>query len=393
MKYCNLCGAGNKDDSIFCDSCGGLIDGNNHQYENTQTQYTQAVPTQTTTQYSPTQVYQNTPQYEYGSENQQYGSDYAYQAGAVPQQDYSQAFEVQDYDAMLKKSRIKKIKIASCIFAALVVLLGGAYVLIDNLVYSPTAVVKKYMNMISAGHYTSSTSEYEKSIGLSGFQTNGSYGLLYDNYAKESKTSGFVINYTSQYKCIAGLSKSVDEARDFGPRGLNVNTDTCYKVNVTYEVNGKKVNKNLLLRPSGTDFLIFKKYVIDIGSLADEIKVNNVSSIGNIKVNGENFTITNCSLYDDSCTLYVYSGIYHFTISDKNGDDHTYTVDTSEQSQSEVGSDLPNPFDDYSSDDDDSSSDDYDYSSDDDSSSSDDDSSSDDSSDNSSDSYSDDDND
>lgn len=299
MVYCNSCGVDNGDNASFCKACGAYLAESSLQSNQSGPQLYSAnnASLQQT-------CYPGNQQYFYSSEN------------------YVNPQESAVKDKKLKTRR--KAVIASIIFLILVVGAIVTYFTLQNLVYSPEATVKNYLNLVSQGKYTQAMSEYTDA-GHRGFTyVNPHESLFTDKFAGDanSRISNSKVLSSTPYECIAG--------KYYKYVNIGKAKSTCYKVKVNYNVGDKNVNRTLYLRYDSTQLFMFKKYKIDSIGTSTSISVKVPSNKQKIKINGKEVELYGC---DDNGTsafdvIFVLPGIYKVTAYDKYGKPKDFVINT-----------------------------------------------------------------
>lgn len=300
MVYCNSCGASNDDNASFCNLCGAtLTECSLH------TGQSEPQPYNANNVSLQQAYYPRNQQYFYSSEN------------------YVNPQESAVKDKKLKTRR--KTVIASIIFLILVVGAIVTYFTLQNLVYSPEATVKNYLNLVSQGKYTQATSEYTDASPRGFTYVNPHESLFTDKFAGDanSRISNAKVLSSTPYECIAGkYYKYVNMGK--------AKKSTCYKVKVNYNVGDKNVNRTLYLRYDSTQLFMFKKYKIDSIGTATSISVKVPSNKQKIKINGKEVELYGC--YDNGTSafdvIFALPGIYKITAYDKYGTSKDFVINT-----------------------------------------------------------------
>lgn len=302
MVYCNSCGASNDDNASFCNLCGATLT-----ERSLHTGQSELQPYNANNASLQQTYYPEDHQYFYSSEN------YVNPQGSAVK------------DKKLKTRR--KSVIASIIFLILVVGTIVTYFTLQNLVYSPEATVKNYLNLVSQGKYTQAMSEYtDFDAGHRGLAyVNPHESLFTDKFAGDanSRISNAKVLSSIPYECIAGkYYKYVNMG--------NAKKSTCYKVKVNYNVGDKNVNRTLYVRYDSTQLFIFKKYRIGVLSTATSILVKVPSNKQKIKINGKEVELYGC--YDNGTSafdvIFGLPGIYKITAYDKYGKPKDFVINT-----------------------------------------------------------------
>lgn len=301
MVYCNSCGASNDDNSSFCNLCGATLT-----ERSLHTGQSEPQPYNANNASLQQTYYPENHQYFYSSEN------YVNPQGSAVK------------DKKLKTRR--KTVIASIIFLILVVGTIATYFTLQNLVYSPEATVKNYLNLVSQGKYTQAMSEYTDMSHMhrAFYSINPHESLFTDKFAGDvnSRISNAKILSSAPYECKAG---GYDKYTNTG-----VAKSTCYKVKVNYNVGDKNVNRTLYLRYDSTQLFMFKKYKIDPFSTVTYISVRVPSNKKKIKINGKEVEL----YYADGDGISAFDsipglpGIYKITAYDKYGTSKDFVINT-----------------------------------------------------------------
>lgn len=299
MVYCNSCGAANDDNSSFCNLCGATLTERSFHTNQSEPQPYNANNASLQQNYYPMNQ-----QYFYSSEN------------------YVNPQESAVKDKKLKTRR--KTVIASIIFLILVVGAIVTYFTLQNLVYSPEATVKNYLNLVSQGKYTQAMNEYTDIDHRGSYSINPHESLFTDKFAGDanSRISNAKVLSSTPYECVAGeYYKYIN---------IGKAKSTCYKVKVNYNVGDKNVNRALYVRYDSTQLFIFKKYRIDVLSTATSISVRVPSDKQKIKINGKEVELYGC--YDNGTyafdAIFGLPGIYKITAYDKYGKPKDFVINT-----------------------------------------------------------------
>lgn len=154
------------------------------------------------------------------------------------------------------------------------VILIGAYLILKNMVFTPSEQINTYVSAVSSGNYKRANQLVDPGV------ANDSRILLTNDYAKnaDSRIKNVEVGHLVR-----------------NPRGSG------YQVQISYTVNGVKQSKPLDIQASGKQFLIFDSWKIAT-PLTTTIKVAAPKTVDSLVVNGINVKLAESGMNKEVVT-------------------------------------------------------------------------------------------